>query len=320
MSDSSPSAPSSLPSKVSSSEGSYPRETSQGADAPLAAYPAPPPLSAGLYIVATPIGNLRDITLRARDALAAADLIVCEDTRVTGKLLHAFGLKVSMLSYHEHNAAERRPRILAKLAEGAAVALVSDAGTPLISDPGYKLVQAAREAGHPVTALPGASAVLTALMSAGLPTDRFFFQGFLPNKRKARRDTLGGLAGLDSTLVFYESPNRLAASLRDMANLLGEREAVVARELTKRFETVSRGALFDLAETYAAPPKGEVVVLVAPPAPVTDEVSDADLDRRLETALATQSLRDAVATVVQATGAPRKRVYQQALAIKDSMP
>jgi 16S rRNA (cytidine1402-2'-O)-methyltransferase len=294
-------------------------EEGRGADAAQPGGRAPAALVPGLYIVATPIGNLGDITLRARDALAAARVVLCEDTRVTGKLLKAYGLRTPMLSYHEHNAEARRPEILARLDRGEAVALVSDAGTPLISDPGYKLVRAVQEAGHPVTPLPGASAALTALMAAGLPTDRFLFQGFLPNKRKARRDVLAELTATPATLVFYESPQRLGASLADMAAVLGDREAAVARELTKRFEEIRRERLSVLAAHYDTPPKGEVVVVVAPP-PATPDAppDDADLDARLRAALATHSLRDAVAQVTEATGCPRKRVYQRALAVKDT--
>jgi 16S rRNA (cytidine1402-2'-O)-methyltransferase len=276
----------------------------------------PPGLDRGLYIVATPIGNLRDITLRARNTLAGADLVLCEDTRVTAKLLRAHDIATPTLSYHEHNADTRRPDVLARLHAGAAVALVADAGTPLISDPGYKLVRAAREAGHPVTPIPGPSALMAALMGAGLPTDRFLFQGFLPAKRKARRDALAEIAGLRATLVVYESPQRLAASLGDMAEVLGDREAVVARELTKRFEDWRWDRLRALAAVYATPPKGEVVVVVGPP-PEAAPVTDADIDARLRGALAEHTLRDAVGQVTAATGAARKRVYGRALALKE---
>ncbi len=301
------------PSFLSASAGA---EATPGDATPQAgAAPRERELAPGLYVVATPIGNLRDITLRGRDTLAGADLVLCEDTRVTGKLLAAYGLETTTLSYHEHNAESRRPEVLARLAEGAAVALVADAGTPLVSDPGYKLVRAAREAGHPVTPIPGPSALLAGMMAAGLPSDRFFFQGFLPAKRKARRDTLAELAPLAATLVIYESPQRLAASLADMAAVLGEREAVVARELTKRFEEWRRGTIGELAAAYAAPPKGEVVVLVAPPAAAAP-VTDAEIDARLAEAMDTDTLRDAVDAVTAATGAARKRVYRRALACK----
>ncbi len=301
------------PSSVSVSAGT---EATRGDAAPQAGpETAAGALAPGLYVVATPIGNLRDITLRARDTLAGADLVLCEDTRVTGKLLGAYGLDTPTLSYHEHNAESRRPEVLARLAEGAAVALVADAGTPLVSDPGYKLVRAAREAGHPVTPIPGPSALLAGMMAAGLPSDRFFFQGFLPAKRKARRDALAELAPLSATLVIYESPRRLAASLADMAAVLGAREAVVARELTKRFEEWRRGTLAELAAAYTEPPKGEVVVLIAPPA-AAPPVTDAEIDARLGEAMATDTLRDAVDAVTAATGAARKRVYRRALGRK----
>jgi len=270
----------------------------------------------GLYIVATPIGNLRDITLRALDVLRAADAVYCEDTRVTGKLLHAYGIQAPMRSYHEHNAARRRPEIIKRLEDGAVVALVSDAGTPLISDPGYKLVRAVREAGLPVTAVPGPSAALAALTVAGLPTDRFVFQGFLPAKAKARREVLAELAGWRATLVVYESPRRLAASLAEMAEAFGPREAVVARELTKRFEELRRGSLAELAEAYATPPKGEVVIVVAPP-PEAEAASAAEVDDRLRAALARLSPRDAAAEVARATGRPRKEVYARVVQLKE---
>lgn len=316
MSAGSPCSPSGSDCTESASEGSHAGDASQAAEASGTNEGPEPGVPPGLYIVATPIGNLRDVTLRARDVLAGADVVVCEDTRVTARLLRAYELHRPMLSHHEHNAARRRPEILARLDAGEVVALVSDAGTPLISDPGFKLVREAREAGHPVTPIPGASAVLAALMTAGLPTDRFFFQGFLPSKRKARRETLEEVVGLRATLVFYESPNRLSQSLADMAAVLGPREAVVARELTKRFETVRADRLESLAALYTTPPKGEVVVVVGPPEANAEPTSDADLAARLRTALATESLRDAVAAVSAETGEPRKRVYRLALTMR----
>jgi 16S rRNA (cytidine1402-2'-O)-methyltransferase len=273
-------------------------------------------LAPGLYVVATPIGNLGDLTRRAEDHLARVDAVVCEDTRVTGKLLAAYGLDRPLVSYHEHNAAERRPEILERLARGQALALVSDAGTPLISDPGYKLVRAVQDAGHPVRALPGASAALAALAIAGLPTDRFFFQGFLPQKAGQRRQVLDELAALKASLVIYESPQRLPRTLAEMAETLGAREAAVARELTKRFEELTRAPLPDLAARYSAPPKGEVVIVVAPPGPVAGAADAATVDARLKDALAELSLRDAAARVAQETGWKRKAVYQRALALK----
>ncbi len=267
----------------------------------------------GLYLVATPIGNLADITLRALELLAGADVIACEDTRVTRKLTERYGIATPLTPYHEHNAAEARPKLLARLAEGQAVALVSDAGTPLISDPGYKLALAAREAGYPVTALPGASAVLTALNVAGLPTDRFFFEGFLPPKQGARQKRIAALAAVPATLVFFESGPRLAASLADLAHGLGSRVGAVCRELTKLHEEVRRGSLDELARAYAdgAETRGEIVIVVAPPS--EPEAADADIDSMLRQALARASVKDAVGEVAQMTGRPRRDVYQRAL-------
>ena len=265
----------------------------------------------GLYLTATPIGNTGDLTYRARDLLAAADVIACEDTRVTGKLLARYGITTPTVAYHDHNAAKVRPRLLGRLTRGEVVALVSDAGTPLISDPGYRLVRAAVAAGCAVTTLPGASAVLAALTLAGLPTDRFFFLGFLPAKPGARRRALGGVESVTATLVILESARRLAASLADMAAVLGPRPAAVARELTKLHEEVRRGPLDELAAFYAeaGPPKGEVVVVVGPPG----EAAAPEIDAALVEALQSMSLREAVATVAGATGAARRRVYQRAL-------
>jgi len=274
------------------------------------------PLAPGLYIAATPIGNAADITLRALDVLAKADLVLCEDTRVTAKLFAIHGLSTKLAPYHDHNAAEMRPKILRRLEAGEAVALVSDAGTPLISDPGYKLVREAVEAGHPVTSLPGASSVLAALTLAGLPTDRFFFAGFLSAKREGRRKELGELAQVPATLVFLESANRLAGALADMGEMLGVREAAVARELTKRFEEVRRGTLADLARHYeeAGAPKGEIVIVVGPPRPRAPLCAH-EIDAMLENALARASLKDAVAEVVSMTGLARREVYARALAL-----
>jgi 16S rRNA (cytidine1402-2'-O)-methyltransferase len=222
------------------------------------------------------------------------------------------------VSYHEHNAERRRPELLARLDAGETLALVSDAGTPLISDPGYKLVRAAQDAGIPVRSVPGASAAVAALAVAGLPTDRFFFQGFLPHKTKARRDTLAELAAVPASLVVYESPQRLGASLADMAAVLGAREAAVVRELTKRFEETRRATLPELAAHYGeTTAKGEIVVVIAPPVPA-EPPGEAELDARLRAALAGQSVRDAVSEVTRDTGLPRKQVYKRALALKDS--
>ena len=268
--------------------------------------------AAGLYLVATPIGNLADITLRALEILAGADLIACEDTRVTSRLTERYGIGTPLTPYHEHNAAEARPKLLARLTEGQAIALVSDAGTPLISDPGYKLARAAIVAGHHVTAIPGASAVLTALNVAGPPTDRFFFEGFLPAKQTARQRRIAALAVIPATLVLFESGQRLAATLADLAEGLGARTASVCRELTKLHEEVRRGDLATLARDYreGAETRGEIVIVVAPP---TDEAEAVDVDALLRRALARVSLKDAVGEVALASGRPRREVYQRAL-------
>ena len=272
---------------------------------------------AGLYLVATPIGNLRDIGLRALDVLANVDAIACEDTRVTAKLLSAHRIATRLIAYHEHNAARARPQILARLARGEAVALVSDAGTPLISDPGYKLVQAAREAQFSVTAVPGASAVLTALTLSGLPTDRFYFGGFVPSKAGQRQRFYASMAAIPSSLVLFETAGRLVASLADAAAGLGSRPAAVTRELTKRFEQVHTGTLPDLATHYrqAGPPKGEIVLVIGPPDADADPASDEALDALLREALAHNSLRDAVDLATAETGRQRRDVYRRALAI-----
>lgn len=279
----------------------------------------PVPLAPGLYVVASPIGNLTDVTLRALAVLAAADLVLCEDTRVTRKLLDRYGLKPRLSVYHEHNAAKVRPSVLARLGEGAAVALVSDAGTPLVSDPGYKLVEAAIVAGHRVFPVPGASAALAALITAGLPTDRFLFEGFLPAKAGQRRARIAELRRVPATLVLYESGPRLAASLADLAVGLGARAAAVCRELTKVFEEVRRGSLAELAAHYgqAGPPKGEIVIVIGPPAAAAEEISSLSVDALLKTALLRFSLRDAVTAVAAETGAPRREVYRRALAMAE---
>ena len=272
-------------------------------------------LAPGLHVVATPIGNLSDVTLRALQVLMSADLVLCEDTRVTRKLIERYGLKPTLLSYHDHNAAAVRPRVLARLGEGAAVALVSDAGTPLVSDPGYKLVEAAIAAGHRVYPVPGASAALAALIAAGLPTDRFLFEGFLPAKPGQRRTRIGELASVPATLLLYESGPRLARSLADLAAGLGARPAAVCRELTKLYEEVRRGSLAELAAHYgrAGPPKGEIVIVIGPPTADAPAASLEELDRRLKAALANMSLKDAAAAVAAETGLPRREVYRRAL-------
>jgi 16S rRNA (cytidine1402-2'-O)-methyltransferase len=274
-------------------------------------------LEAGLYVVATPIGNLGDVTLRALQTLAGVDLIACEDTRVTRKLLDRYGITTPLSPYHDHNAAKARPQLLRRLTEGAAVALVSDAGTPLISDPGYKLVRAAHDAGVTVTTLPGASALLAALAVAGLPTDQFFFAGFLPPKEAARRARIAELARIPSTLILFETGPRLAATLRELAAGLGRREATVCRELTKLHEEISRADLDVLAQTYAAnEPRGEIALVIAPPQ-APEQPSARDTEAMLRAALARVSLKDAVGEVAEATGLPRREVYQRALALAE---
>jgi 16S rRNA (cytidine1402-2'-O)-methyltransferase len=287
----------------------------------MAPRPPPPalsdaPLAPGLYLVATPIGNLRDITLRALDVLAAADLILAEDTRVSAKLLNAYGLKGRLERYDEHAAARTRPKALAALANGARVALVSDAGTPLVSDPGYRLAVEALAAGAAVFPIPGASAPLAALSVAGLPTDRFLFAGFPPPKSAARRTFLESLKGVRATLILFEGASRLGASLADMAAVLGPRPAAVARELTKLHETVVRASLADLAANPAlAAPKGEVVIVIgAPPDEATTAPEDADA--ALTEALARLSPADAAREVAAATGLPRRELYARALTLK----
>ena len=270
----------------------------------------------GLYLVATPIGNLGDMTLRGLEILAGSDVIACEDTRVTRKLTQRYGVTTPLVPYHDHNAETARPKLLARLGDRQAVALVSDAGTPLISDPGYKLVREARAAGFAVTAAPGACAVLAAVASAGLPTDRFLFDGFLPPREQARRSRIAALAEVPATLVFFEAGPRIAAMLHDLAAVLGTRDAAVCRELTKLHEEVRRGDLGALARAYdeGAETRGEFVVVVGPPAAVRPVETDA-LDSLLRNALATASLKDAVEAVVAATGHKRRLVYRRALSL-----
>jgi len=278
----------------------------------------PPALANGLYIVATPIGNLRDITLRALDVLAATDLIACEDTRITRRLIDHYGITTPLTPYHEHNAAAARPKLLTRLAAGASLALVSDAGTPLISDPGFKLVRAARDAGHTVTALPGPSAVLAALSICGLPTDRFFFEGFLPSKPLQRRARIAELKRLPATLVLYEGGSRVAACLADLAAELGPRAAALCRELTKLHEEVRRGDLNALAAHYAgdAETRGEFVIVVAPPEQLAEPI---DIDTLLRDALGRLSVKEAVAEIAAVTGQPRREVYQRALTLSKDL-
>ena len=265
--------------------------------------------------MATPIGNLGDISFRALATLAAADLVVAEDTRVTKTLLAHYGITTPLTAYHEHNADLVRPQLLAKLEAGQALALVSDAGTPLISDPGFRLVGEALARDIKVTSIPGASAVLAALVVAGLPTSRFFFEGFLPPKSAARRQRIAELARIPGTLVFFESPRRVAALLEDLAAVLGPRQAAMARELTKMFETVKRGSLPALAAELAAgeTPRGEIVVLVGPPPEDGPALDGIALDDRIRAALATLSVKDAASVVSGETGQPRRKVYARAI-------
>jgi 16S rRNA (cytidine1402-2'-O)-methyltransferase len=276
-----------------------------------------PPLAPGLYVVATPIGNLRDITLRALETLAAADVILCEDTRTSGKLLDHFGIRTRRSPLHEHNERDRIAPVLADIAAGGAVALISDAGTPLVSDPGFPLVRAAQDAGHPVFAVPGASALLAALSVAGLPTDAFGFTGFLPPKTEARATAIAALAERRDTLVFYESPRRLVETLRAMSDGFGyDRPAAVALELTKRFERTYRGTLGSLVLGFEEMDeiKGEAVILVGG-APER-AVDDAGWRAALGAALEDQPLRAAVDEITATYGLKRKDVYDAALALK----
>lgn len=273
-------------------------------------------LPGGLYLVATPIGNLRDVTQRALDVLEAADLVVCEDTRVTGKLFEAYGLKKKMIPYNDHNADRQRGQVIEAVGAGRSVALVSDAGMPLISDPGYKLVRDCLDLGLMVTSVPGASATLTALQLSGLPSDRFSFIGFLPPKSAARKTVLREWMAVKTTLVMFETGPRLLASLADMGEVLGGRPLAVVREITKKFEEIKRGTAAELLASYdGAPPKGEIVVVAGPP-PETDAAADGDeLDRQIRAALETMSVKDAAAFAAAATGLPKRQVYERALEI-----
>ena len=279
----------------------------------------PPRLPPGLHLVATPIGNLRDVTLRALEVLAAADVIACEDTRISRRLTEHYGITTPLTPYHDHNAAEARPKLLARIAAGEAVALVSDAGTPLVSDPGFKLVRAAREAGLAVTAIPGPSAALAALSVAGLPTDRFFFEGFLPPKQGQRKSRIQEIARIPASLILYETGPRLADTLADLAEGLGTREAAVCRELTKLHEEVRRAPLAELAKTYesGAETRGEIVIVVAPPSDDAGQATEADVEDLLRRALKRVSVKDAVSEVATATGRPRREIYQRALALEE---
>lgn len=275
-------------------------------------------LAAGLYILATPIGNARDISLRALDVLKGCDVIAAEDTRVTAKLLAIHGIAKPLIPYNDHNGPQMRPKILVRLEQGEAVALVSDAGTPLVSDPGYKLVREAIAAGVGVVAVPGASAVLAGLTLSGLPSDRFLFAGFLPSKAGERKSMLEEIGGVRATLIFFESAQRLEDSLPALADVLGDRQAVVARELTKLHEEIRRGNLRALAAHYAkaGAPKGEVTLLIAPP----DTAASADsarIDAALKAALAFMPVKAAAEMIADLTDGSRKALYARALELKD---
>ena len=264
--------------------------------------------------MATPIGHLGDITLRALETLAGVDVIACEDTRISRRLTERYAISAELTPYHEHNAAQARPKILQKLAQGASVALVSDAGTPLISDPGFKLVREASSAGFAVTAVPGPSSVLTALSVAALPTDRFFFEGFLPSKAQARRARLTELARIDATLVLFESGNRVQETLGDLAAVMGTRDAAICRELTKVHEEIRRAPVNELATVAdAMETRGEFVLVIGPPASDAQAMGQNQLDDLLRSRLAQDSVKDAVAHAVELSGRPRREVYARAL-------
>ncbi len=289
-------------------EGSADRTFSLGSHVLTAPKAAP-----GLHLVATPIGNLGDITLRALETLAGVDIIACEDTRITRRLTERYAISALLKPYHEHNAAQARPKILERLAQGASIALVSDAGTPLISDPGFKLVREVCAAGFQVTALPGPSSVLTALAVAALPTDRFFFEGFLPPKQTARRARLTELARIDATLVMFESGNRVQDTLADLAGIMGDRDAAICREMTKLHEEIKRGPVSQLAlAADALEIRGEFVLVIGPPVGTTAMAAN-DLDELLLNSLRHDSVKDAVAHAVELSGRPRREIYARAL-------
>lgn len=274
-----------------------------------------PRAAPGLHLVATPIGNLGDITLRALETLAGVDIVACEDTRITRRLIERYSIAASLMQYHEHNATVARPKILEALARGSSIALVSDAGTPLISDPGFKLVREVSAAGIPVIALPGPSSVLAALSIAALPTDRFFFEGFLPPKQTARRTRLAELARIDATLVMFESGARVQDSLQDLAGIMGKREAAICREMTKLHEEVRRATVSELAALAdTLETRGEFVLVIGPPA-ADAGMSDDALDDLLRSSLTRGSVKDAVAHAMEVSGRPRREIYARALAL-----
>jgi len=298
-----PDEPQSSPSEIATVAASRSGARAQEAIARLLSEP----LDAGLYLVSTPIGNLGDITLRALGVLARADIIYCEDTRHSAKLLQHYSITARTRPFHDHNEDREIERAISDLESGKRIAIISDAGTPLLSDPGFKLVRAAAAAGVPVVPVPGASALLAALTASGLPTDAFFFAGFLPPKRASRRARLAELSPIPGSLVFYEAPHRVAETLGDMAGLLGERQAVVARELTKLHEEIARGSLVELADTAAEDMKGEVVIVVGPLQ--VQVISDEMLGTRLAAALEVMSLKDAARALADEFGVPKARVY-----------
>lgn len=277
--------------------------------------------SPGLYLVATPIGNLGDITLRALEILAGCDVIACEDSRVTRRLLDRFLIETPLTPYHEHNAQAARPKLLQLLSQGARIALVSDAGTPLISDPGFKLVREAAGAGHAVVPIPGASAVLAALTVAGLPTDRFYFEGFLPPKAGARRGRIAELARIDATLVLFEGGSRIAGTLADLAATMGDRDGAVCRELTKLHEDIRRAPLEALAKDAARlETRGEFVIVIEPPRGDAQRLSADEVDDILKAAMKTQSVKDAVAQAVELSGRGKRELYARALELAKQAP
>jgi 16S rRNA (cytidine1402-2'-O)-methyltransferase len=273
-----------------------------------------PKAAPGLHLVATPIGNLGDITLRALETLAGVDIIACEDTRISRRLTERYGITAQLKPYHEHNAALARPKILEKLAQGFSIALVSDAGTPLISDPGFKLVREVCAAGHAVIALPGPSSVLAALSVAALPTDRFFFEGFLPPKQVARRTRLTELSRIDATLVMFESGNRVQDTLKDLADIMGRRDGALCREMTKLHEEITRGPISELAKSAdTLETRGEFVLVIGPAAADTRIMAADELDDLLRSRLKRDSVKDAVAHAVEVSGRPRREIYARAL-------
>src|SRR6202165_4955143 len=275
---------------------------------------AAPKAVPGLHLVATPIGNLGDITLRALETLAGVDIIACEDTRITRRLTERYAITAQLKPYHEHNAALARPKILERLAEGASIALVSDAGTPLISDPGFKLVREVCAAGFPMIALPGPSSVLTALSVAALPTDRFFFEGFLPPKATARRARLTELSRIDATLVMFESGNRVQDTLSDLAGIMGTRDAAICREMTKLHEDIRRAPVAELARSAdTLETRGEFVLVIGPPSAGAQTMAKDELDDLLRSSLKRDSVKDAVAHAVELSGRPRREIYARAL-------